>query len=552
LSAGFEPSKTFQSELNSTSPGSFKDKPTTPPILANKSSPVKQHQQPPPAADQKPVIKQPTSSAPVKTIVKSESTNNSKKQPKSKRLISDSSSSEDEESNDDEFKDELGQYLKKKRPLDSGDDLLSAAKPLDNDHNTKKLAKSSTPSTGKQNRAGSNSIVTPTLTTAPTTPALVETAPTPNPKPLKAQHATSRLQGLANGVTKATNKAIDEYDALNELIMRKGNDKLDEEFELFNRVNEKTNRLMANSTPNNLRDTTGAYNQLLVNHAQFHKNGLTENQFKQQQHTTHSSASNPAITGDQIQYTPDGRPKLIVSIELDLIKILNTQFGMQPLNGQYMDAGLQQQQELNDLDRVGRKQLQTKPLSDSDELLAKEKNSRKGRELQSKSNKAAGESRKSMVDSSGPRQGGPEQQLQKSSTGMKDQSRSSESLGNTSLSMKRSGEDLETNQRVATKKPKTVESGKVSADSPSAGLDSAAATLKMRNKTASFSSVAAAAKSAQLAGDSGRATGGLVGGGSSKSKSQSNILAVGGGGEEAKKRMVNSVDKYGQFTLDFS
>jgi len=548
LSAGFEPSKTFQSELNSTNPGSFKDKPTTPPILANKSSPVKQQQ--PPAADQKPAIKQPTSSAPVKSIVKSESTNNSKKQPKSKRLISDSSSSEDEESNDDEFKDELGQYLKKKRPLDSGDDLLSSAKPLDNDHNSKKLAKSSTPSTGKQNRAGSNSIVTPTITTAPTTPALVETAPTPNPKPLKAQHATSRLQGLANGVTKATNKSIDEYDALNELIMRKGGDKLDEEFELFNKVNEKTNRLMANSTPNNLRDTTGAYNQLLVNHAQFHKNGLNENQFKQQQQTTNSSASNPAITGDQIQYTPDGRPKLIVSIELDLIKILNTQFGMQPLNGQYMDTGLQQQ-ELNDLDRIGRKQLQAKPLSDSDELLAKEKNGRKGRELQSKSNKAAGESRKSMVDSSGPRQGGPEQQLQKSSTDMKDQSRSRESLGNTSLSMKRSGEDLETNQRTATKKPKTVESGKVSADSPSSSLDSAAATLKMRNKTASFSNVAAA-KSVQLAGDGGRATGGLVGGGSSKSKSQSNILAVGGGGEEAKKRMVNSVDKYGQFTLDFS
>lgn len=30
-----------------------------------------------------------------------------------------------------------------------------------------------------------------------------------------------------------------------------------------------------------------------------------------------------AATSDQIQYTPDGRPKLIVSIELDLIKLLS-------------------------------------------------------------------------------------------------------------------------------------------------------------------------------------------------------------------------------------
>ncbi len=490
-------------------------------------------------------------SAPIKNILKPENvTKEGNKEPKSKRLISDSSSSEDEESNDDEFKAELGQYLKKKRPLDSGNDPFSFSRPSENDLlDNKTLSKSLTPSVNKHNKTGSSSIVTPTLTTAPTTPALIETASTPNPKPLKSQHGTSKLQGLANGVNKTSK--IDEYDALNELIMRKGNDELDKELDLFNKITEKTNSLMYNNAPNNLKDTS-PYNQLLVNHAQIHKNGYNENQFKH--HASSNTASNPSITGDQIQYTADGRPKLIVSIELDLIKILNTQFGMQPLNDPYMDTD--HQQEINDHDLVSKKRHNSKQLkeaeSDTDDLLAKERSGWKGRDQQGKSVKInSSESRKSMVELKQT-----SEQLQKSSTS-KESKRSSEALGNTSLSIKRSGDDFERNQRNITKKPKTADSGKVQTGSPGPGLDSttaataAAATLKMKNKTASFSNMTAAGRSLQSASDSGKGAGGLTGGNTSKSKSQSNMLAV-GAGEEGKKRSANNSDKYGLFTLDFS
>lgn len=120
---------------------------------------------------------------------------------------------------------------------------------------------------------------------------------------------------------------------------------------------------------------------------------------------------------------------------------------------------------------------------------------------------------------------------------------------NSSLSLKRSGEDFENSQRTATKKQRLKEDA-IKSESKTASVARSPSvnsvdtnTLKMRNKTTSFSNVNMA-KSGLVTGKSEMPAG--LDRQNPKSKSSSNMLAS--AGDEKKK----AADKYGLFSLDFS
>lgn len=261
----------------------------------------------------------------------------------------------------------------------------------------------------------------------------------------------------------------------------------------------------------------------------------------------------------------------MVSIELDLIRILNTQFGLSLVNDQYMNhqdlplpnnldqRGLKSkkpndhQSDLNIADEEPKPYKQNKPqkntmssvssspsknaipnkqqrensdnktsfhsplpsLSDTDDHKEK-----KHREGLNKPNKV--DTRKSMNE--------PKSDFKTS--------KNNESAANTSQSLKRSippssSEDTDINQRAATKKQKFIENKdakNINAKSPSISD----ATLKMRNKTTSFSGQNPSRNSESIPANHSL---------KHNSKSSSNLNAM----DDKKK----SAHKYGQYNLDF-
>lgn len=525
----------------------------------------------------------------------------------------------DEESNDDEFKAELNQYLKK-RPLNSSDDIgnhyqkedsLSkhknqhkqhrSATPLSNNNNTNPTNVSSssslTPSMQHQTRTSSNSLTTPT--TAPSTPALFEQVPTPNPtptntgKPLKASsknQVNKPQNGISgNGAKKQRPGKFDEDSisdsALTELLTSKEK-KLEEELNMLNKIAEKTRSLSSNITPtSNLKreklSPSSQYlqqqqQQLVVNNANIVKSNKSEPYQKQPK--LEATTNGNSISSDQIQYTADGRPKLIVSIELDLIKILNNQFGLPPITNppdQFMDHD----HKLSELDQMAKQKLNnmssnspSKTIipsnnshkrkdekthspachsSDTDDLSVSSSHKEKKRTDQSSSHKSSSSSSHKSSESSSHQSS---RKSMASDTSKVSSSSSSTSRGsnhdtgaNTSQSLKRSiqssagSEDLENSQRSATKKQKFIESSSKDSHKSSANEKPVTPAVnsndnnvrQMKNKAASFS------------------TGNAPKVGTDGVKSKSNLSAAYPAETDSKPKKMGG-NKYGQYSIDFS
>ena len=517
-----------------------------------------------------------------------------------------SSDSSSEESNDDEFKDELGQYLGKKRPLESNDELSQDISFKKNSMDSKQ---SSTPIPSKvsvpQNQH--NGISTPT--TAPSTPALVET---PIPKPVKSQTPVLNKSQRPSSADAASSsvvpeklsekvkklKKVDDFCALNELIVSKEKE-TNAEINMFNKIHEKTQQRLLSTTPNHTKKPINdlfkesspnmpydqMLNQQIVNNAALLKNNgvlpnlQNEKYQKQPSHPVSTNSNSTSVSGDQIQYTADGRPKLMVSIELDLIRILNAQFGLSLINDQYMDH-----QDLpmpNNLDQRGLKNKkptdhhhqaekpdedskpykQSKPqqkntvssVSNSPNKHAIPNNNKQPTKENSDNKTAYNSPLPSSSDtddhhhyhkekkhhdapSNKPNKADTRKSMNESKS-----SKTSESPANTSQSLKRSippssNEDLEINQRGATKKQKFIENkdtksaNNINSKSPSVND----ATLKMRNKTTSFSGQNPSRNSDAIPANHSL---------KHSSKSSSNLNT----GDDKKK----SAHKYGQYNLDF-
>ena len=247
---------------------------------------------------------------------------------------------------------------------------------------------------------------------------------------------------------------------------------------------------------------------------------------------------------DQIQYTAEGRPKLIVSIELDLFKILNTQFGVLP--DPYMDEQMDQRKQ-----NMSKKQIS---MSNPPAAAA----------AASSPTNTCLPQKTTIPAISKPKSGNPVERAKSlskpkpsepavSNSSPKPVESKAKAAEVTGQSLKRATpalDECEASQRVATKKQKFLDNGNDSKPLAQAAtpklseVTEQAATLKLKNKTTSFSSHLSSTKAGDSLNYSHNATSSnaalhLA----AKSKSSSNMLA-----SSIDKK---STPKHGQYNLDF-
>lgn len=357
---------------------------------------------------------------------------------------------------------------------------------------------------------------------------------------------------------------------------------------MLNKIAEKTRGLSSSITPtSNLKreklSPSSQYlqqQQLVVNNANIVKSQRSEPYQKQPKLETTTNGN--SISSDQIQYTADGRPKLIVSIELDLIKILNNQFGLPPITNpsdQYMDHDLK----TSELDQMAanknkfnnnvssnsppkttipsnnshkRKEEKTHspacPSSDTDDLSVSSSHTIKKRSDQSTSHKSSSSSSHKSSDHSSnhsSRKSLASDSSKVSSSSSTNKGSNHDTGANTSQSLKRSiqssagSEDLESSQRSATKKQKFIESSSKEAQLKSSAMNNKPVSpavnnsdnnvRQMKNKAASFS------------------TGNTPKVGADGVKSKSNLGASNPTEADTKPKKLGD-GKYGQYSMDFS